>query len=77
MRHHFYRNRIVAGLLIAALSATSLSTTALADSSTFVEITDEGPLPASRTEVQKPPRRRKPLRQSAAQAHRSCRAPMP
>lgn len=47
MRHHFYRNRIVAGLLIAALSATSLSTTALADSSTFVEITDEGPLAAS------------------------------
>ena len=49
MRHHFYRNRIVAGLLIAALSATSLSTTALADSSTFVEITDEGPLAASAT----------------------------
>lgn len=47
MRHHFYRNRIVAGLLIATLSATSLSTTALADSSTFVEITDEGPLAAS------------------------------
>lgn len=46
MRHHFYRNRIVAGLLIATLSATSLSTTALADSS-FVEITDEGPLAAS------------------------------
>ena len=44
MRHHFYRNRIVAGLLIATLSATSLSTTALADSSNFVEITDEGPL---------------------------------
>lgn len=47
MRHHFYRNRIVAGLLIATLSATSLSTTALADSSTFVEITDEGPLATS------------------------------
>lgn len=47
MRHHFYRNRIVAGLLIATLSATSLSTNALADSSTFVEITDEGPLAAS------------------------------
>lgn len=47
MRHHFYRNRIVAGLLIATLSATSLSTTVLADSSTFVEITDEGPLAAS------------------------------
>ena len=47
MRHPFYRNRIVAGLLIATLSATSLSTTALADSSTFVEITDEGPLAAS------------------------------
>ena len=47
MRHHFYRNRIVAGLLIATLSATSLSTTALADSGTFVEITDEGPLAAS------------------------------
>ena len=47
MRHHFYRNRIVAGLLIATLSATSLSTTALADSSTFVEITEEGPLSAS------------------------------
>ena len=47
MRHLFYRNRIVAGLLIATLSATSLSTTALADSSTFVEITDEGPLVAS------------------------------
>ena len=47
MRHHFYRNRIVAGLLIATLSATSLSTTALADSSTFVEITEEGPLAAS------------------------------
>lgn len=47
MRHHFYRNRIVAGLLVATLSATSLSTTALADSSTFVEITDEGPLAAS------------------------------
>lgn len=47
MRHHFYRNRIVAGLLIATLSATSLSATALADSSTFVEITDEGPLAAS------------------------------
>ena len=47
MRHHFYRNRIVAGLLIATLSATSLSTTALADSSNFVEITDEGPLVAS------------------------------
>ena len=47
MKHHFYRNRIVAGLLIATLSATSLSTTALADSSTFVEITDEGPLAAS------------------------------
>lgn len=47
MRHHFYRNRIVAGLLIATLSATSLSTTALADSSTFVEITDQGPLAAS------------------------------
>lgn len=47
MRHHFYRNRIIAGLLIATLSATSLSTTALADSSTFVEITDEGPLAAS------------------------------
>lgn len=47
MRHHFYRNRIVAGLLIATLSATSLSTTALADSSTFVEITDEGPLAAA------------------------------
>ena len=47
MRHHFYRNRIVAGLLIATLSATSLSTTALADSSTFLEITDEGPLAAS------------------------------
>ena len=46
MRHHFYRNRIVAGLLIATLSATSLSTTALADSSNFVEITDEGPLAA-------------------------------
>lgn len=46
MRHHFYRNRIVAGLLIATLSATSLSTTALADSS-FVEITDEGPLAAA------------------------------
>lgn len=47
MRHHFYKNRIVAGLLIATLSATSLSTTALADSSTFVEITDQGPLAAS------------------------------
>ena len=47
MRHHFYRNRIIAGLLIATLSATSLSTTALADSSTFVEITDEGPLATS------------------------------
>ena len=47
MRHHFYRNRIIAGLLIATLSATSLSTTALADSSTFVEITDEGPLAAA------------------------------
>lgn len=47
MRHHFYRNRIVAGLLIATLSATSLSTTALADSSTFVEITDQGPLAES------------------------------
>lgn len=47
MRHHFYRSRIVAGLLIATLSATSLSTTALADSSTFVEITDQGPLAAS------------------------------
>lgn len=47
MRHLFYRNRIVAGLLIATLSATSLSTTALADSSTFVEITDAGPLAAS------------------------------
>ena len=47
MRHHFYRNRIVAGLLIATLSATSLSTTALADSSAFVEITDEGPLAAA------------------------------
>ena len=47
MRHHFYRNRIIAGLLIATLGATSLSTTALADSSTFVEITDEGPLAAS------------------------------
>ena len=47
MRHLFYRNRIVAGLLIATLSATSLSTTALADSSNFVEITDEGPLAAS------------------------------
>ena len=47
MRHLFNRNRIVAGLLIATLSATSLSTTALADSSTFVEITDEGPLTAS------------------------------
>ena len=47
MRHHFYRNRIVAGLLIATLGATSLSTTALADSSTFVEITDQGPLAAS------------------------------
>lgn len=47
MRHHFYKNRIIAGLLIATLSATSLSTTALADSSTFVEITDEGPLAAS------------------------------
>lgn len=47
MRHHFYKNRIVAGLLIATLSATSLSTTALADSSTFVEITDEGPLAAA------------------------------
>lgn len=47
MRHHFYRNRIIAGLLIATLSATSLSTTVLADSSTFVEITDEGPLAAS------------------------------
>lgn len=47
MRHLFYRNRIVAGLLIATLSATSLSTTALADSSTFVEITDEGPLAAA------------------------------
>lgn len=47
MRHHFYRNRIVAGLLVATLSATSLSTTALADSSNFVEITDEGPLAAS------------------------------
>lgn len=47
MRHHFYRNRIVAGLLIATLSATSLSATALADSSNFVEITDEGPLAAS------------------------------
>ena len=44
MKHHFYRKRIVAGLLIATLSATSLSTTVLADSSTFVEITDEGPL---------------------------------
>lgn len=47
MRHHLYKNRIIAGLLIATLSATSLSTTALADSSTFVEITDEGPLVAS------------------------------
>lgn len=47
MRHLFYRNRIVAGLLIATLSTTSLSTTALADSSTFVEITDAGPLAAS------------------------------
>lgn len=47
MRHHFYRNRIVAGLLIATLSATSLSTIALADNSTFVEITDQGPLAAS------------------------------
>lgn len=47
MRHHLYNNRIVAGLLIATLSATSLSTTALADSSTFVEITDEGPLAAA------------------------------
>ena len=47
MRHHFYKNRIIAGLLIATLSATSLSTTTLADSSTFVEITDEGPLVAS------------------------------
>lgn len=47
MRHHFYRNRIVAGLLIATLSATSLSTTALADSSNFVEITDAGPLAAA------------------------------
>lgn len=47
MRHHFYKNRIIAGLLIATLSATSLSTTALADSSTFVEITDEGPLATS------------------------------
>lgn len=47
MRHHLYKNRIVAGLLIATLSATSLSTTALADSSTFVEITDEGPLAAA------------------------------
>ena len=47
MRHLFYRNRIVAGLLIATLSATSLSTTALANSSTFVEITDAGPLAAS------------------------------
>lgn len=47
MRHHFYRNRIVAGLLIATLSATSLSTTVLADSSTFVEITEEGPLATS------------------------------
>ena len=47
MRHPFYRNRIIAGLLIATLSATSLSTTALADSSNFVEITDEGPLAAS------------------------------
>lgn len=47
MRHHFYRNRIIAGLLIATLSATSLSTTVLADSSNFVEITDEGPLAAS------------------------------
>lgn len=46
MRHHLYKNRIVAGLLIATLSATSLSTTALADSSNFVEITDEGPLAA-------------------------------
>ena len=47
MRHLFYRNRIVAGLLIATLSTTSLSTTALADSSTFVEITDAGPLATS------------------------------
>lgn len=47
MRHLFYRNRIVAGLLIATLSTTSLSTTALADSSTFVEITDAGPLAAA------------------------------
>ena len=47
MRHLFYRNRIVAGLLIATLSTTSLSTTALANSSTFVEITDAGPLAAS------------------------------
>lgn len=47
MRHLFYRNRIVAGLLIATLSTTSLSTTALADSSSFVEITDAGPLAAS------------------------------
>ena len=47
MRHLFYRNRIVAGLLLAILSATSLSTTALADSSTFVEITDAGPFAAS------------------------------
>lgn len=47
MRHHFYKNRIIAELLIATLSATSLSTTALADSSTFVEITDEGPFATS------------------------------
>ena len=47
MKHHFYRKRIVAGLLIATLSVTSLSTTALADSSAFVEITDEGPLAAA------------------------------
>ena len=52
MRHLFYRNRIVAGLLIATLSATSLSTTALADSSTFVEITDAGPLAAAAAGVQ-------------------------
>ena len=49
MKHHFYRKRIVAGLLIATLSVTSLSTTALADSTNFVEITDEGPLAASAT----------------------------
>ena len=47
MKHHFYHKKIVAGLLIAALSATSVSTTALADSTSFVEISENGPLAAS------------------------------